>query len=110
MDLERIYVFSIDSPLTSAKRLAVETAINENSELFDREVSYRWLKRGEEKFLRIIAEPVTIEIVFHNERVELFGAAPTWACLLFTEARRTELRNRIRDVLLTAGFLTEQTV
>lgn len=47
MDLEQFCVFQIDSPLTSAKRRALDAQLNENDELFEREVSYRWLRRGE---------------------------------------------------------------
>jgi hypothetical protein len=105
MKLEQFYVFSINSPLTSKKRIALEKQIKENSQLFEREVDYKWLKRGDEKFLRVLVEPVTIEIVFHDDRVELFGAAPAWARLLFTKARKTELKDRIEEVLISAGFI-----
>jgi hypothetical protein len=105
MQLEQFYVFPIASPLTGRKRQAIEAQIDENAQLFEREVAYRWLKRGDEKFLRILVEPVTIEIVFHDDRVELFGAAPTWARLLFTNARKQELKEKIEAVLLGAGFL-----
>jgi hypothetical protein len=105
MKLEQFYVFSIDSGLTSQKRLAIETQIKENSQLFEREVEYKWLKRGDEKFLRVLVEPVTIEIVFHDDRVELYGAAPPWARLLFTSARKADLKDRIEEILVTAGFV-----
>jgi hypothetical protein len=108
MKLEQFYVFSIDSPLTSKKRLAVEKQVEENSQLFERAVDFKWLKRGDEKFLRIFVEPVTIEIVFHDDRVELYGAAPTWARLLFTKARKAELKDRIEEVLVTAGFINRR--
>lgn len=105
MNLEQFYVFPIQSGLNAQKRKIVEAQINENAQLFEQKVAYKWLKRGEEKFLRILAEPVTIEIVFHDDRVELFGAAPAWARLLFTAARKKELQQRIREVLLAAGFI-----
>jgi hypothetical protein len=108
MNLEQFFVFRIDSPLTSKKRLAIEAQIGENAQLFDRAVEYKWLKRGDEKFLRILVDPVTIEIVFYDDRVELYGAAPTWARLLLTNARKLELTDRIKGVLVGAGFLKER--
>lgn len=107
MTLEQFYVFPIHSPLTADKRRAVEAQIAENAETFQREVSYKWLKRGEEKFLRILVDPVTIECVFFDDRIECFGAAPTWAKLLFTKARREELKNQLEKVLIGAGFVTQ---
>jgi hypothetical protein len=105
MNLEQFYVFPISSRLNAQKRKIIETQIDENAQLFEQKVDYKWLKRGEEKFLRLLAEPVTIEIVFHDDRVELYGAAPAWARVLFTNARKKELRQRIEEVLVTAGFL-----
>jgi hypothetical protein len=105
MNLEQFYVFEIDSPLTAEKRRAVDAQIDENATLFEREVSYKWLKRGEEKFLRILIDPVTIEIVFFDDRIECYGAAPAWARLLFTKARKLELKDHLEKVLVGAGFL-----
>jgi hypothetical protein len=105
MKLEQFYVFPISSPLTSKKRVALEKQIEENSQLFEGEVDYKWLKRGDEKFLRVLVEPVTLEIVFHDDRVELYGAAPPWARLLFTKARKAELKDRIEEVLVNTGFI-----
>jgi hypothetical protein len=109
MKLEQFYVFAIDSPLTSQKRLALEAEIYENAELLERKVECKWLKREDEKFLRILADPVTIEIVFYDDRVELYGAAPAWARVLLTNARKTELKDRIEQALLNAGFVSERT-
>jgi hypothetical protein len=105
MQLEQIFIFPVGSPLTSQKRLAIESQIQENAQLFEKEITYHWLKRGEEKFLRLVIDPATIEVVFHDDRVELFGAAPAWARLFFTKARKEEWRGRIEAVLRGAGFL-----
>ncbi|WP_374546504.1 hypothetical protein [Rhodoblastus sp.] len=106
MDLEQFYVFPVHSPLTAEKRRAIDAQITENAALFEREVSFKWLKRGEEKFLRILVNPVTIEIVFFDDRVECYGAAPAWARLLFTKARKEELKAHLQEVLIGAGFMT----
>jgi hypothetical protein len=105
MDLEQFYVFSISSPLTKEKRHAIEAQLNENAQLFEREISYKWLKREEEKFLRILVDPVTIEVVFFDDRIECYGAAPAWARLLFTKARKEELKGHLEQVLVGAGFV-----
>jgi hypothetical protein len=105
MQLEQLFVFPIASPLTSRKRLAIEAQIQENAQLFEKEVEYHWLKRGEEKFLRLVVDPATIEVVFHDDRVELFGTVPPWARLFFTNARKEEWKGRIEAVLQGAGFL-----
>jgi len=107
MKLEQFFVFPIEAPLTSKKRLAIEAQIDENAQIFERAVEYKWLKRGDEKFLRIFVDPVTIEIVFFDDRVELYGAAPTWARLLLTSARKSELKDRIEKVLVGAGFVKQ---
>src|SRR3978361_2253712 len=102
MKLDQFYVFPIDSALNSTKRKLVEAKISENAQLFEQKVECKWLKRNDEKFLRILSGPVTIEIVFHDDRVELYGAAPVWARALFTNSRKKELKDRIQEVLVTA--------
>ena len=106
LELEQLHVFSIDSPLTSQKRRAVDAHIERKAKDSEKEVAYRWLKRGDEKFLRVVVDPVTIEVVFYDDRIELFGAAPAWARLLLI-ARKTELREWVEEILLASGFLKE---
>jgi hypothetical protein len=108
MDLEQFYVFPVQSKLTSEKRRSIEAELEENAQKFGREISYKWLKRGEERFLRIISDPVTIEVVFFDDRIEFFGAAPTWARLLFTNARKEELKEQLEQVLVGAGFVAKR--
>lgn len=105
MNLEQIYVFPIDAPLTGAKRQSIEKIISEKAKENDKDVTYKWLKRGEEKLLRAFIDPVTIEAVFHDDRVELFGAAPPWAKLLFTKARKAEIKDWIEQALIDVEFL-----
>jgi hypothetical protein len=107
MDLEQFFVFPIDSPLTAAKRRALEEQIQEQAKLLEREITYKWLKRGEERFLRLLVDPVTVEVVFFDDRIECFGAAPAWARLLFTKARKEELKTQLEQALVGAGFVTK---
>jgi hypothetical protein len=107
MELEQFFVFPIQAKLTSEKRRAVESQIEENATVFGREISYKWLKRGEERFLRILAAPVTIEVVFFDDRIELFGAAPAWARVLFTKGRKQDIKERLEQVLVSVGFVAK---
>jgi hypothetical protein len=43
--------------------------------------------------------------VFFDDRAEVYGAAPAWARLLFTKARKEELKNRIETILTAAGLV-----
>lgn len=106
MDLEQLYVFQTNSPLTAAVRASIDEQLTREPVVYDREVAFKWLKRGEEKFIRILIEPVTLEIVFFDDRAEVFGAAPAWARLLFTKARKKELKDRIEKILTVAGLVT----
>jgi hypothetical protein len=108
MDLEQFFIFSIESPLDNEKRKILEAEISGNALALEREVSLKWLKRGEEKFLRILSDPATVELVFFDDRIECYGAAPAWARLLLTKARREELKTRIESVLVLAGFVSTQ--
>lgn len=105
MDLEQLYVFPINSPLTIAKRQSIEKIIAEKAQENEKDVTYKWLKRGDEKLLRAFVDPVTIEVVFHDDRVELFGAAPSWAKLMFTKARKAEIKDWIEQALIDVEFL-----
>ena len=110
MELEQFYVYDILSPLTPERKTFIETQIDDNAATFGKDVARSWHKGEEEEFLRILVEPVIIEIVFLSERVELYGAAPAWARLLFTMERKEELRLHIEEVLIGAGFVTPETL
>jgi hypothetical protein len=105
MDLEQLYVFQTNSPLTAEVRRAIDEQLSNEPAVYDRELTFKWLKRADEKFVRILIDPVTLEIVFFDDRAEVYGAAPAWARLLFTKARKQELKNRIEAILSAAGLL-----
>lgn len=108
MDLEQFYAFEIDESLTPQRRAIIEKHIGDNAEAFGRNVSHDWHIRDGESFLRINVEPVVIEVVFSDGRIELYGAAPVWARLLFTSAHKQQLRERIEEVLIAAGFTSAE--
>jgi hypothetical protein len=110
MELEQFYVYNIVSPLTQDKRAIIEKHIDDNATAFGQNATRSWHKGEEEDFLRIFVEPVVIEIVFLSERVELYGAAPTWARVLFTAEHKKRLTERIEEVLVGAGFVTAETL
>jgi len=110
MQLEQFYVYDIVGPLTPERKTFIENQIDDNAATFGQNVTWSWHKGEEEDFLRIFIESVIIEIVFLIERVELYGTAPSWARLLFTKERKEELRKRIEEVLIGAGFVTPETL
>lgn len=104
MKLEKIYEFAIDKPLTKQRRKAVEKYIVTQAELAAQEVSYNW-DEEDDSILLITASPVEVEIHFSHTVVELYAAAPLWARLLFTEKKKTELKEQIQDLLRDAKFI-----
>jgi hypothetical protein len=106
MELEQFYAFDVDAPLTPDRRAIIAKEIDDNAATFGKDVTHSWHRREGEDFLRINVEPVVIEIVFTGGRIELYGAAPAWARVLFTVARKEELRERIEEVLIAAEFTT----
>lgn len=110
IELEQFYVYDIVSPLTPERKTFIEKQIDDNAATFGKDVTKSWHTGGEGDFLRILVDQVLIEIVFSNERVEFYGTAPAWARLLFTTGRKEELRIRIEDVLIGAGFVTPETL
>jgi hypothetical protein len=104
MKQQKIYEFTIDRPLTPARRKAVEKHIEQNAHLLPRPISWAW-EEGDDEVLHITAEPVEVEIKFQRKTVQLFAAAPIWARMLFTRQRKAELKEQIESVLQKAKFI-----
>jgi hypothetical protein len=79
-------------------------SIKYNANLFAKPVSYNW-DEDDDEVLHIEAKPVQIEVRFQDKSVELYGAAPLWARLLFTKHRKAELQEQIKSVLQEAKFV-----
>jgi hypothetical protein len=110
-ELEQFYAYDVLCPLTQERKAFIEKQIDDNAAAFGKDVTRSWHRGQEdEDFLRILVDPVIIEIVFLKERIELYGAAPTWARLLFTSDRKEELKTRIEEVLIVVGFVTPETL
>jgi hypothetical protein len=104
MRKEKIYEFAIDRPLTPARRKAVEKQIKDNAHLSPMRVSYNWDEEDDE-VLHIAAKPVLIEVRFQDKNVELYGTAPLWARLLFTNQKKNELKEQIQSILQKTKFI-----
>ncbi|ACK51760.1 conserved hypothetical protein [Methylocella silvestris BL2] len=104
MKKEKIYEFAIDRRLTPARRKAIEKHIDQNAHLSPKPVTYNW-DEDDDGVLHIAADPMLIEIRFQDKTVELYGAAPLWARLLFTAKRKSELKEQIEAVLHETKFI-----
>ena len=101
MELEQFYAFDVDEPLNCLERREIILReIDDNAAAFGKEVTHSWHKREGEDFLRIDVDPVVVEIVFASGKIELYGAAPPWARLLFTTSHKDQLRERIEQLLI----------
>src|SRR6185503_18050779 len=84
---------------------SVEKHIERRAKLFAKAVSYRW-DEDDDDVLHIEAKPVLIEVRFNGKSVELYGTAPLWARLLFTQQKKDELKTQIQSALREAKFIT----
>jgi hypothetical protein len=105
MKKQKLYQFAIDRPLTPAKRKAIEKHIEHNAHLSPEPVCYNW-DEDDDGVLHIAAEPVRIEVRFQDRKVELYGAAPLWARLLFTKKRKARLKQEIESILHKTNFVS----
>ncbi len=107
MKKELIYEFSIEAPLTPAKRKIVEKHVGKLGEASEKPLSYEWVDDGQ-PVLRISVEPILLEIKFAPGEVKVFGTAPLWARVMFTKKRRQELQGQIENILRLAKFTTAE--
>jgi hypothetical protein len=102
---EKLYDIAIDKPLTSARRKALNQHITRDIHLSDVPLRYEWDSKAAE-ILRITAEPVTFEVKFHAQKVEIYASAPLWARLLLTAKKKELLKQEIQTILSNTGFVT----
>ena len=99
---EKINEYPIDRPLTAGRRQKLDPFMKDYAGRLARPFAHRWDESGSILFLE--TSPVEWEFVFHPKRVEVFGSAPLWVKLLFTEKRRNALNEMILEMLEGAGF------
>ncbi len=109
MKKEKIYEFPIDSKLTAAKRKIVEKHVAEIPPVSDKPVTYNW-DEDDDTVLHVRVDPVLFEVRFQDDIVELYGAAPLWARVLFTKKKKAELQKHIEGILHQAKFILPQKV
>ena len=100
---EKIAEFPVSQPLTPARRRAVNQLIAENAGRSPWPITHAWAESGDR--LAVTTKPVEWEIVFHPDKVEVFGHGPLWARLLFTKKKRALLHDGIAGALDQLGFL-----
>jgi hypothetical protein len=102
---EKLYDIAIDNPLTSTRRKKLNQHIARNIHFSDVPLRYEWDAEAAE-ILRIMADPMTFEVKFHANKVEIYGSAPLWARLLLTAKKKELLKQEIQSILSDAGFVT----
>ena len=100
---EKIDEFPVSQPLTTARRRAVDKMIAENASRSPWPIKHSWAESGDR--LEVTTKPVEWEIVFHADKVEIFGRGPLWARLLFTKKKRQLLHDGVAAALKELGFL-----
>jgi hypothetical protein len=100
---EKLYDIPIDHPLDLSRRKAIAAHVERNSHESKVSIQMNWDKNAKD-ILHIEARPFTFEVIFHPEKVEIFGSAPKWARVLFTNKRREELKQEIKQILSASGF------
>ena len=100
---EKIDEFPVSQPLTAARRKALDRMITENASRSPWPISHRWSESADR--LEVTTKPVEWEVVFHADKVEVFGRGPLWARLLFTKSKRALLHEGISEALKELGFL-----
>ncbi|MBB3809599.1 hypothetical protein [Pseudochelatococcus contaminans] len=103
MKKEKIYDFAIDNPLTDDRRKIIEAHIKKAAQSSGMPLRFGWAQE-DARDLRIAVGPVEIEVRFHAEKAELFAAAPIWARMLFTDAKKVELKTMIEKVIVASGL------
>jgi hypothetical protein len=102
---EKLYDIAIDHPLTSGRRKALNQHIARNVHLAEVPLRHEWDAKAAE-ILRITADPVTFEVKFHPQKVEIYASAPLWARLFLTAKKKELLKQEIQSILSDAGFVS----
>jgi hypothetical protein len=103
---EKIYEFDIEHPLTALKRKALDQFLRKNAHKSAWAASHQWDEENDH-LLHITTHPVKWEVWFAPQRITVFGIAPFWAKMLFSDKKRAMLREGFLQVLRETGFLKD---
>jgi hypothetical protein len=103
MKKQKLYELPINAPLTPSRREAVEKYIAANAHVLDEPVSYAWSEEDGD-VLHITGDRAQIDVIFDATKVDVYFAAPSWARLLFTKAKRAQVREQLEAALREADF------
>ena len=99
---EKIYEFKITQPLTPARRKAIISLIQENAPRSPWEINYSWDKTNTR--LLVASKPMSVEVVFHPAKIEVFREASLWARMLITKKKQEQMQGVIVNILKELGF------
>src|ERR1700691_2833322 len=99
---EKIYEFKISQPLTPARRKAIISLIKEHAPRSPWEIDYAWDET--ETRLMVTSKPMSLEVVFHPGRIEVFREASLWARMLITKKKQDQMQEVLVNVLKELGF------
>ncbi|MCE0496692.1 MAG: hypothetical protein LV481_01920 [Methylacidiphilales bacterium] len=105
---EKIYEFNIEHPLTAPRRKALDQFLKKNAPRSKWPTSHEW-DRGNDHLLHVTTHPVKWEVWFAPHRVTIFGSAPFWAKMLFSNKKRALLRESFLHILQQTGFTKDRT-
>ena len=101
---EKIYEFKVDQTLSGTRRKAIDRYLGKNLSKLKWPSSHTWDKENDH-LLHITVYPVQWEIWFAAHRITVFGRGPLWAKMLFSDKKRTMLREGMVGVLHQLGFM-----
>jgi len=99
---EKIYEFKITQPLTAARRKAIGALIDENAHRSPWAITYAWDKAKTR--LMVTSKPMSVDVVFHESRIEVFREASLWARMLLTKKKQEQMQSGVVNVLKELGF------
>jgi len=100
---EKISEYPTTAPLTAERREKIDQFIKSNAARVGRPFSHEWDESG--NVLVLASNPVEWQFIFHPERVEVYGSAPAWVRMLFTDKLRNTVNEVIVQMLEDAGLM-----
>ena len=99
---EKLHEFKITQPLTAARRKAILALIEENAGRSPWPIDYSWDKSKTR--LHVNSKPMSVEVAFHPNKIEVFRDAPLWARMLITKKKQAQMLEAVVNILKELGF------